>query len=156
MAKADILFGFDFGPRKIGIAVGQTLTGTATPLTTLRSRRDKPDWAGIERLVREWQPGAAVLGLPFRMDDSEEDWTPMIRRFARQLQGRFGLAVHLVDERLTSRAAHERLGMRFDARDDRVDAMAATLILETWLGEQRPRAAGSTAPAPMTNAGSRG
>ncbi|MBK1649426.1 Holliday junction resolvase RuvX [Rhabdochromatium marinum] len=132
------LFGFDFGPRKIGIAVGQTLTGTATALTTLRSQRNKPDWVGIERLIRDWQPGAAVLGLPWRMDDTEEDWTPLVRRFGRQLQGRFGLEVHLVDERLTSRAAREQMGVRQDSRDDRIDAMAAKLILETWLGEQRP------------------
>lgn len=139
MATATTLFGFDFGPRKIGIAVGQTLTGTATALTTLRSRRNKPDWAGIERLVNDWQPGAAVLGLPMRMDDTEEDWTPLVRRFARQLQGRFGLTVHMIDERLTSRAAREELGGRFDNRDDAVDAVAAKLILETWLGDQRVR-----------------
>ncbi|EIC20014.1 Holliday junction resolvase RuvX [Thiorhodovibrio frisius] len=136
MTTPTTLFGFDFGPRKIGIAVGQTLTGTARPLTTLRSRHNKPDWTGIERLVRDWQPCAAVLGLPKRMDDTEEDWTPLVRRFGRQLEGRFGLAVHLVDERLTSRAAREELGGRFDNRDDQVDAVAAKLILETWLGEQ--------------------
>ncbi|WPL15385.1 Putative Holliday junction resolvase [Thiorhodovibrio winogradskyi] len=136
MTTPTTLFGFDFGPRKIGIAVGQTLTGTARPLATLRSRHNKPDWAGIETLVRDWQPSAAVLGLPIRMDDTEEDWTPLVRRFARQLQGRFGLEVHLVDERLTSRAARDELGGRFDNRDDQVDAVAAKLILETWLGEQ--------------------
>jgi putative Holliday junction resolvase len=137
LSQVTTLFGFDFGPRKIGIAVGQTLTGTATPLATLRSRGHKPDWAGIERLVRDWQPRAAVLGLPMRMDDTEEDWTPLVRRFGRQLQGRFGLEVHLIDERLTSRAAREALGGRQDNRADQVDAVAAKLILETWLCEQR-------------------
>ncbi|MBK5967763.1 Holliday junction resolvase RuvX [Thiorhodovibrio winogradskyi] len=135
------LLGFDFGPRKIGVAVGQMLTGTATALTTLRSQRNRPDWAGIERLMREWQPQAAVLGLPVNMYDREEDWAPQVHRFRRQLEGRFGLQVHLVDERLTSRAAREELGGRFDNRDDEVDAVAAKLILETWLGEQtRPSA----------------
>lgn len=129
------LLGFDFGPRKIGVAVGQTVTGSATALATLHSRGNKPDWAGIERIIREWQPRAAVLGLPFNMDDTEEDWTGQIRRFGRQLQGRFGLEVHLIDERLTTIEARRRLGPRA-ASTDAVDAMAAKLILETWLCEQ--------------------
>jgi putative Holliday junction resolvase len=132
------LLGFDFGTRKIGIAVGQTITATASPLATLRHRGQKPDWAGIEALVREWQPEAAVLGLPHNMDDTEEETlAEPVRRFARQLEGRFGLRVHLVDERLTTIAAARALGTR-DAgrRPDELDAYAAKLILETWLAEQ--------------------
>jgi len=129
------LLGFDFGPRKIGVAVGQTVTGSATPLRILRSRRDKPDWAGIEGLMREWSPSAAVVGLPFNMDDTEARTAPQARRFARQLQGRFGLEVHLVDERLTSIEARRQLGRGAGSLEP-VDAMAAKLILETWLGER--------------------
>jgi len=136
-----ILLGFDYGTRKIGVAVGQTVSGTASPLTTVRSRGQKPDWKRIEAIVREWQPEAAVVGLPMRMDDTEEDWTDRVRRFARQLQGRFGLPVHLVDERLTTLQAERDLGLRDAGPDDRVDAWAAKLILETWLGDQvRPQA----------------
>ncbi|MCG6896717.1 MAG: Holliday junction resolvase RuvX [Thiocapsa sp.] len=134
------LLGFDFGQRKIGVAVGQTLTGSANPLVTLRSRNGKPDWEGIQALVSEWSPGALVVGLPFNMDDSEVDWSPQVHRFARQLHGRFGLAVHLIDERLTSiEARHQtrdRPGARFLGQRD-IDAVAAALILETWLCEQR-------------------
>ena len=136
------LLGFDFGLRKIGVAVGQTVTGSATALTTLRSRGERPDWAGIEALVREWQPSAAVVGLPFNMDDTEEAWSPRIHRFARQLEGRFRLPVHLVDERLTSIEARRQLAERPGAKHSRgdnhhaVDALAAALILETWLSEQ--------------------
>jgi putative Holliday junction resolvase len=129
------LFGFDFGPRKIGVAVGQTVTGSASPLATLRSRNDKPDWVRIEYLVREWQPSAAVVGLPHNMDDTETELAPRVRRFARQLEGRFGLAVHLVDERLTSLEARRRLGREATSLEV-VDAMAAKLILETWLSER--------------------
>ncbi len=129
------LLGFDFGPRKIGVAVGQTITGSATPLTTLRSPRDRPDWKRIERLVREWRPSAAVVGLPYNMDDTETEIAPRARRFARQLEGRFGLEVHLVDERLTSIEARRQLGKGATSREV-VDAMAAKLILETWLCEQ--------------------
>jgi putative Holliday junction resolvase len=130
------LLGFDFGPRKIGVAVGQKVTGSASALTTIRSRRDKPDWERIGQLVGEWKPQAAVVGLPFNMDDTEGEVAPGARRFARQLQGRFGLEVHLVDERLTSLEAQRQLG-RDAASREAIDAMAAKLILETWLGEQR-------------------
>jgi len=129
------LLGFDFGPRKIGVAVGQTITGSASPLTTLRSRERRPDWHLIETLVRDWQPSALVVGLPYNMDDTEAEWAAAARRFARQLQARFGLAVHLVDERLTSIEARRQLGRGADSLAV-VDAMAARLILETWLGEQ--------------------
>lgn len=133
------LLGFDFGPRKIGVAVGQTITRCASPLRTLRSRGDKPDWAGIEILVREWRPSAAVVGLPFNMDDTEVDWAPRVHRFARQIHGRFCLPVYLVDERLTSIEASRQLSTRPGRRTtdrDAVDALAAALILETWLRDQ--------------------
>jgi putative Holliday junction resolvase len=129
------LLGFDYGPRKIGVAVGQTITGSASPLTTIRSHGERPDWARIEGLIREWQPKAAVVGLPYNMDDSETELAPRARRFARQIEGRFGLRVHLVDERLTSLEARRQLGREASSLEV-VDAMAAKLILETWLCEQ--------------------
>ena len=129
------LIGFDYGLRKIGVAIGQTVTASASPLATVRSRGEKPDWPRIEALIREWQPEAAVVGLPFNMDDTETVIAPRARRFARQLQGRFGLPVHLVDERLTSIEARHRLG-RAEGAEAVVDAVAAKLILETWLSER--------------------
>ncbi len=129
------LLGFDYGPAKIGIAVGQTLTGTATPLTTLRAVKQKPDWGRIEHLIREWDPQALVVGLPFNMDDTEADPAPGARRFARQLEGRFRLPVHLADERLTSLEAKRTLGCK-PKKIEQLDAIAAKLILETWLCEQ--------------------
>ena len=128
----ETLLGFDFGPRKIGVAVGQTLNGSASALTTIRSLGEKPDWSKIEELVHAWQPQAAVVGLPFNMDDTETALAPKARRFARQLRGRFGLDTHLVDERLTSLEARRQLG-RGSISLEQVDAMAAKLILETWL-----------------------
>ena len=133
------LLGFDFGPRKIGVAVGQLVTRSATPLTTLRSHNEQPDWLRIEALIREWQPSALVVGLPFNMDDTEVDWAPRVHRFARQLHGRYGLAVHLIDERLTSIEARRQLIARPGHKTptlEAVDALAAALILETWLCEQ--------------------
>lgn len=137
------LLGFDFGPRKIGVAVGQTVTGTARPLRTLRCRNQRPDWAGIEALVREWTPSALVLGLPLRTDDTPVDWADQIHRFARQLEGRFGLKVHLIDERLTSVEARDQISSRPGRKPaDHLleDAVAAALILETWLTEHATHA----------------
>ncbi|MBN2885249.1 MAG: Holliday junction resolvase RuvX [Chromatiaceae bacterium] len=131
--------GFDFGPRKIGIAIGQTLTRSARPLITLRSQGERPDWPRIEALIREWQPEALVVGLPFNMDDTEVAWSGRVHRFARQLNGRFGLRVHLIDERLTTVEARRQLAeapRSLSSTPDAVDALAAALILETWLCEQ--------------------
>ncbi|MES9843887.1 MAG: Holliday junction resolvase RuvX [Candidatus Sedimenticola sp. PURPLELP] len=130
------LLGFDYGPSKIGVAVGQTLTASATPLSTLRAVQDKPDWEGIGRLIEEWTPEALVVGLPFNMDDTEAEIAPRARRFARQLEGRYHLPVYLADERLTSLEAKRQLG-RKPKKIEELDAIAAKLILETWLSENR-------------------
>jgi putative holliday junction resolvase len=128
------LLGFDYGTRKIGVAVGQTLTGTASPLETLRLVKHKPDWQRIAALIEEWRPEALVVGLPLDVDDSETDATQPALRFSRQLEGRFRLKVHLADERFTSFEARDRLGYKAK-RLEEYDAVAAKLILETWLDE---------------------
>ncbi|MES9960673.1 MAG: Holliday junction resolvase RuvX [Sedimenticola sp.] len=130
------LLGFDYGPSKIGVAVGQTLTGSASPLETLRSVQEKPDWEGISRLIEEWKPEALVVGLPFNMDDTEAEIAPRARRFARQLEGRYHLPVHMADERLTSLEAKRQLG-RKPKKIEELDAIAAKLILETWLTDPK-------------------
>ncbi|MCU7860002.1 MAG: Holliday junction resolvase RuvX [Candidatus Thiodiazotropha sp. (ex Lucinoma kastoroae)] len=129
------LLGFDYGTRLIGVAVGQTLTGTATPLETLQSVNHKPDWTRIGQLIKEWQPQALVVGLPLDVDDSETDATQPALRFSRQLEGRYRLKVYLADERFTSFEARDRLGHKARRIED-YDAVAAKLILETWLNEQ--------------------
>jgi putative Holliday junction resolvase len=130
------VLGFDYGVRKIGVAVGQTVTRTATPLQTLPTRDHRPDWDAITRLIAEWQPESLVVGLPYEMDDTEAPVAARARRFARQLEGRYRLPVYLADERLTTREALSQMGR--DAQRDalRVDAVAARLILETWLSDR--------------------
>lgn len=123
--------GFDFGEKRIGVAVGQTVSRTASALVTLPAHHGQPDWAVLERLLREWQPDILVLGMPTTADGNPHPLAPAIERFARRLQGRFGKAVAFVDERLSSWEAESQ------ARDSRhgVDALAARAILETWLME---------------------
>ncbi len=131
------LLGFDYGSHKIGIAVGQSLTQSANPLTTLGNRRiNKPDWDAIGRLIAEWQPDALVVGHPFEMSDREANNAEPAKRFARQLTGRYHLPVHMIDERLTTREAWLDLGSEAARDPTRVDAYAAKLILETWLRSQ--------------------
>jgi len=132
------LLGFDFGTRRIGIAVGQELTGTARPLATLTSRDGGPDWAAIGRLIEEWQPAALVVGIPCHMDGSEMELTRLAARFGNRLRGRYNLPVFTVDERLTSAEAEALLreeGSRFGK--EAVDQVAAQLILQSWLDEQK-------------------
>ncbi len=134
MSSPQTLLGFDFGEKRTGVAVGQSLTGTATGLTTLSSQRNKPDWPGIEMLIKEWQPNALVVGIPVHMDGKEQPMTVAARKFARQLAGRFNLPVHEAEERLSSAEAEQSLGSH--AAKEAIDQEAARIILQSWLGEQ--------------------
>lgn len=116
---------FDFSLKRVGVATGNSLTGTATPLATIASEGDAR-FEAIGRLLREWQPAALVVGVPRHPDGAPHDNTARAQRFARQLAGRFGLPVHEVDERYTTTEARS-LG----AAD--ADAAAAALILEQFL-----------------------
>jgi putative Holliday junction resolvase len=126
------LLAFDYGRKRIGVAVGQQLTQSATALTTVRARDGKPDWDAINRLIAEWKPDALVVGIPYRMDGGEQEMTRAARRFCRQLEGRYRLAVHRVDERLTSYMVESTLSETGELRQD-IDPLAARLILEDWL-----------------------
>lgn len=137
-APASTLLGFDHGGRRIGAAVGQSLTGTASPLTVIPVRDNRPDWNVIQRLVDEWQPDALVVGLPLNMDGTEQASTDAARRFGRQLHGRFGLPVHWVDERLSTHEARTRLAEAGD-HDAEDDPVAAQIILETWFAGEECR-----------------
>ena len=128
------LVAFDFGEKRIGSAVGQTLTGTAAPLETIPVRGTKPDWNAIDRLIATWKPDALVVGLPLNMDGTEQWITRRAQRFADGLRSRSGLPVHLCDERLSTREAWERLIERGSRRDG-PDPIAAQIILEGWLAD---------------------
>lgn len=130
-----VVLGFDYGTHKIGVAVGQALTGTATPLETLGLVNQKPNWQRIAQLLEDWRPDALVVGHPFEMTDREAGNAEGAKRFARQLNGRFHLPVHMVDERLTSREAWSQLGRQAGKDPTRVDSYAAKLILETWFND---------------------
>ncbi len=129
------LLGFDYGRRRIGVAVGQRLTRSATPLTTIRARDGKPDWQAVTHLIEEWKPGALVVGIPYHMDGTEQDMTHAAKRFGRQLEGRYHLPVHQAEERLSSWVVESRLSAREQANTD-IDAMSAQVILQDWLQQE--------------------
>lgn len=135
-AGSRTVLGFDYGLRRIGVAVGQTLTGSATPLSTIRARDGKPDWPAIGRLIADWNPDALVVGIPYHMDGGEQDMTRAAQRFCRQLEGRYGLPVHHAEERLSSYTVESDSSR--GARGRAIDPMAAQVILQDWL-QQEPR-----------------
>jgi putative holliday junction resolvase len=116
---------FDYGLRRVGVASGNSHLSRGYPLKTI-AVDGEARWDAIASLIREWQPQALVVGVPFHPDGAAHDNTHRAQRFARQLRGRFGLQVHEVDERYTTTEA-----LSVDARD--ADAEAAALILEQYL-----------------------
>ena len=132
------ILAFDFGLRRIGVAVGQATTRTASALETVGNARE-PDWAALDRLVREWRPGNLLVGLPLGPEGDETDMSRAARRFGSALGVRYDLDVQYADERLSSRAAESRFaemraagGMR-RKHADQLDAISAQIILENWL-----------------------
>lgn len=132
------VIGFDFGTHSIGVAVGQTVTGTASPLTALKAKDGQPNWDAVAKLLADWQPELLVVGLPLNMDGTEQPLTDLARKFANRLHGRFGIKVALQDERLTTVAAKEDLfgrGGYKQLQKGKVDSAAAQLILEDFLSQ---------------------
>ncbi len=139
----DTVLAFDFGLRRIGVAVGQTLTATASPLVTIQVPGASPDWNLVDELISSWKPDALVVGLPLNIDGTEHQMTARCRGFANQLKKRYGLPVHLVDERLSSIEAEAKLvaERRHGAKRRKpgdLDKVAAQIILQSWLDSGLP------------------
>lgn len=132
------VIGFDFGTSWIGTAVGQTQTGTASPLQAIKVSNRKPDWDTIGKLIKTWQPTRLVVGLPKNSLDEESKITEMARRFSRQLEGRFHIKAELINEHLTTREAWQIIEQKAHKHVSKpeIDNIAAVLITETWLSEQ--------------------
>jgi putative Holliday junction resolvase len=133
-----ILLGFDFGMKRIGVAVGQMVTKTATPLETIKANKGIPDWNIIKKIIKKWQPDAIIVGIPLNMDGTEQPITQDAKHFAESLNVHFQIPVYGMDERLSTKAAREHL---FDAggfkaiQSGQVDSVAAQLILQNWLNQ---------------------
>ena len=136
MTETARVMGFDWGLKNIGVAVGTRSLGTSQPCAVIKARDGVPNWAEVGSLIDIWKPLQLVVGEPLNMDGTEAEITARARRFARQLEGRFGLPVALVDERLSSRTAKAdkaAQGHDGDYKKNPIDAEAANIILQTWL-----------------------
>lgn len=134
----EILLGFDFGMKRIGVAVGQTLIKTARPLGVLAAQQGVPRWNDVAKYIKEWQPDALVVGVPLNMDGTEQPLTQHAKQFADALAEHFQLPVFGMDERLTSVAVKEKLfteGGYKALKNSQIDSMAAQLILQNWLND---------------------
>ena len=137
-ALPKILVAFDFGMKRIGVAIGQTLTKNARPLDTINAKNGDPDWKVIEKLIKKWLPEALIVGIPLNMDGTLQPISNDAKRFADLLRKRFQLPVYEVDERLTTKDARERLfteGGYKALQGGQVDQVAAQLILQNWFDE---------------------
>lgn len=135
MTDAYSLLAFDYGLRRIGVAVGSSITQTASPLPPLLAKDGQPDWVQVQKLIQEWKPARLVVGMPLNLDDTEQPLSLAARKFAGRLHGRFGLPVDHIDERLSTKAARAELferGGYKELQKKSVDSRAACLILEGW------------------------
>ncbi len=136
------VLGFDYGGRRIGVAVGQGITGTATALAVVANGAQGPDWPVIDKLVREWRPALIVIGLPLTLSGEEQSASRAARAFAAQLNARYQLPVSEQDERYSSRAAAASFAAARSRGEARrkdaalLDAQAARLIVESFLAHQ--------------------
>jgi len=125
----------DYGTGSIGFAIGQQLTGTASPLKAVKAKDGTPNWDEVEKLLKEWLPDLVVVGLPLNMDGTEQPMTARAKKFAKRLHGRFGVQVTTHDERLTTvdAKAHlfERGGYR-NLKKGNIDSQSAVVILESY------------------------
>lgn len=137
--QSDAYLGFDFGNKKIGVAVGYADTGIASPLQTIRSLNQVPNWQVIGQLIAEWRPAGLVVGISKQADGSDNIITPRMEKFCRQLQGRFNLPVHRVDEALTTFVAKQLLFDDLKVSAAKLwavqDQLSAQLILQSWFNQ---------------------
>lgn len=133
------VLGFDVGSRRIGVAVGNTVSQTARALAVVEVADAGPDWIRIDALLREWRPDRLLVGEPLTLDGQEQPATRRARRFAQEIHARAALPVDLVDERSSSKEADRRFAQRRQAGHARrkdaavLDALAAEIIVERWL-----------------------
>jgi len=136
-SSSDTFLGFDFGIKKIGIAVGQITTSTASPLKTSRCIQKKPDWDFISQLIKEWHPAGLIVGVSRQTDGSDNIVTPKMLKFCKQLEGRYHLPVYQIDEALSTFEAKQMLFDELQVSAGKLwevqDQLAAQLILQSWL-----------------------
>ena len=136
-SKPVTVMSFDYGTEKIGIAIGQSISSTAEPLTIIRAKDGIPNWSKLTGLIESWRPNYFVVGLPYNLDGSDSKLLQRALKFAKRLNGRFNIPTFGIDERLSSKAATEKFktGNPKNSVRNEIDDVAAQIILETWFSE---------------------
>ena len=130
------IIAFDYGEKKIGVAVGQTSTNTSSPLQIIFNKDNKTNWIDISSLLDEWKPGLILLGKPLNMDGSESEIMKKVDKFYKELKSIYDADIEFVDERLTTFEAREILK---DEKHDNVDAHAAKILIDNWFDINREK-----------------
>ncbi len=132
------IIGFDFGQKRIGVAIGNNISKTAQALITINSASNNQKFEAIKKIIEEWQPISIVVGVPFNVDGSEHKVTNLSKKFAKQLEQKYSLPTHLIDERYTSiEANHEIKDKKIDLKKKKllIDQIAAKIILQSYLDQ---------------------
>ena len=137
VVKGETVLAFDFGLRKIGVAVGNTLTKTTMPLDIIYTKNGDTPWSDIESLLEDWKPLSVIVGDPINMDDTFSEISGKARKFAQRLHGRFSVKVLMIDERLSSFEAKSFFQNGFGGKtsSDNIDSFAAEIVLKSWMEE---------------------
>lgn len=133
------VLGIDYGLKRIGIATGQTITGSASPITTLNQINGSPDWKAIENLIDQWKPQALIVGMPYYLDGKENDMTKAVEVFCLELEQRFAIPIFKINEALSSYEAEAILKKNTKIgkhNKHEIDKMAAAIIVQNWLDQQ--------------------
>lgn len=139
MSNITTVLGIDYGHKRIGIASGQTITGSASPITTLNQLKGLPDWEAIEELIGQWKPQALIVGMPYYLDGKENDMTKAVDAFCLELEQRFPLPIFKINEALSSYEAEQMLKENTKIgkhNKHEIDKMAAAIIVQNWLDQQ--------------------
>ena len=129
-----VVMAFDYGLRNIGIAIGQNITKSASTFYSIKAKEGKPDWIKLDSIVEEWQPSLFIVGDPFNMDGTKSDLQKRISKFSSELNKRYDVRVHMMDERLTTKEAKERIKTESSGLKESANkhSVSAQIILEDW------------------------
>ena len=132
--RSDVVMAFDYGLRNIGIAIGQNITKSASTFYAIKAKEGVPDWIKLDSIIEEWEPGLFIVGDPFNMDGTKSEFQKKIAKFSKELKKRYEIELQMMDERLTTKEAKERIedkpdGIKVSANKH---SISAQIILEDW------------------------
>ena len=129
-----VVMSFDYGLRNIGIAIGQSITKSASTFYTIKAKEGVPDWIKLDSIIDEWEPSLFIVGDPFNMDGTKSEFQKKIAKFSAELKKRYEIELHMIDERLTSKEAKERIKDKANGIKDSANkhSISAQIILEDW------------------------